>query len=89
MSTEIDVGSGQGVVAVEMAHLPEIETMRVMGPAENIKDARAVVITVAKAMGGQIHSRPASGCVSVAQQVDEADSAGLRRSSGAFGAGSL
>jgi hypothetical protein len=40
MSTEIDVGSGQGVVAVEMAHLPEIETMRVMGPAENIKDAR-------------------------------------------------
>jgi hypothetical protein len=54
MSAKIDVGGGQGVVAVEMAHLPEIETMRVMKPAGNIKDARAVVVTVAKAVGGQI-----------------------------------
>jgi hypothetical protein len=54
MSAEIVVGGGQGVVAAEMAHLPEIETMRVMEPAGNIKDARAVIVTVAKAVGGQI-----------------------------------
>jgi hypothetical protein len=54
MSAEIVVGGGQGVMAVEMAHLPEIETMRVMEPAGNIKDALAVVVTVAKAVGGQI-----------------------------------
>ena len=31
----------------------EIKAMRMMGPAENIKDARAVVNTVAKTVGGQ------------------------------------
>jgi hypothetical protein len=37
-----------------MAYLPEIEIMRTMSPVDNTKDVRAVVIAVAKAVGGQI-----------------------------------
>jgi hypothetical protein len=54
MSTQVDVGVGQEVVAVELTYLPEIETLRTMRPADNIKDARAVVVAIAKAVRGHI-----------------------------------
>ena len=47
-----------------MALLPEIETLRMMGPTESIEDARAVVITVAKAVGGQITPQDLKAAVS-------------------------